>query len=57
MVDGRVYQWNVHTDQSQRQSGDEDEDDEEEEEDEDFDEIGGKRSRFPAGFLPMRMCR
>ena len=32
MVDGRVYQWNVHTDQSQRQSGDEDEDDEEEEE-------------------------
>ena len=27
------------------------------EEDEDMDEIYGTRSRFPAGFLPMRMCR
>ena len=30
---------------------------ENEEEDEDLDEIDGIRSRFPAGFLPMRMCR
>ena len=29
----------------------------EEEEDEDIDEIDGTRSRFPAGFLPVRMCR
>ena len=28
-----------------------------EEEDEDFDEIDGTRSRFHAGFLPMRMCQ
>ena len=27
------------------------------EEDDDLDEIDGTRSRFPAGFLPMRMCR
>ena len=36
---------------------DEDEDEEDEEvEDEDMDEIYAE-SRFPAGFLPMRMCR
>ena len=33
------------------------EEDEEEVEDEDMDEIHGTESRFPAGFLPMRMCR
>ena len=32
------------------------EDEEQEEEDEGMDEIDGDRSRFPAGFLPMRMC-
>ena len=33
------------------------EDEEQEEEDEGMDEIDGDRSRFPAQFLPMRMCR
>ena len=33
------------------------EDDAEEDEDEDMDEIYGTGSRFPAGFVPMRMCR
>ena len=31
--------------------------DEEEEEDDDHDEFDGTESRFPDGFLPMRMCR
>ena len=33
------------------------EEDEEEDDDDDYDEIDGTESRFPAGFLPMRMCR
>ena len=58
---GRVYCWHVHTrqtrwtppvseDEVENEEGDEDE------EDEDMDEIYAE-SRFPAGFLPMRMCR
>ena len=31
--------------------------DEEEEDDDDHDEFDGTESRFPDGFLPMRMCR
>ena len=34
-----------------------DEDDEEEEDDDDYDEFDGTESRFPAGFLPLWMCR
>ena len=30
---------------------------EDEEEEDDLDEIDGTKSRFPAGFLPMRMCQ
>ena len=33
------------------------EDEEDEAEDEDLDELDDTQSRFPAGFLPMRMCR
>ena len=33
------------------------EDEDEDEEDEDMDELDGTQSRFPDGFLPMRMCR
>ena len=33
------------------------EDEEEEEDDDDHDEFDGTESRFPDGFLPMRMCR
>ena len=33
------------------------EDDDEDEEDEDMDELDGTQSRFPDGFLPMRLCR
>ena len=63
---GREYCWNVHTRQTRwtpsvTDDEDEDEEDEEDEvdeevEDEDMDEIYAE-SRFPAGFLPMRMCR
>ena len=59
-VSGRVYYWHVHTRQTRWTppgSIDDDEDEEdEEEEDEDMDEIYAE-SRFPAGFLPMGMCR
>ena len=41
---------------SDDEDGDE-EDEEDEEEDEDLDELDDTQSRFPAGFLPMRMCR
>ena len=62
---GRVYFWHVHTRQtrwtppvSEEVENEEDEEDDEDEyeEDEDMDEIYAE-SRFPAGFLPMRMCR
>ena len=57
---GRVYYWHVHTRQTRWTPpvmDDEDEDEEDEEdEDEDMDEIYAE-SRFPAGFLPIRMCR
>ena len=33
------------------------EEEEEEEDDDDHDEFDGTVSRFPEGFLPMRMCR
>ena len=33
------------------------EEDEEEEDDDDHDEFDGTESRFPDGFLPMRLCR
>ena len=33
------------------------EDEEEEEDDDDHDEFDGTESRFPDGFLPMRLCR
>ena len=61
MVDGRVYYWNVHTRQTQWQppvlvSCDVEEDDESEEED-DLDEMDVTQYRFPAGFMPRRMCR
>ena len=62
---GRVYCWHVHTHQTRwtppvtddEDEEDEDEEDEEDEEveDEDMDEIYAE-FRFPAGFLPMRMC-
>ena len=59
---GRVYYWHVNTRQTRwtppvsddEDEGEEDEADEEVE-DEDMDEIYAG-SRFPAGFLPMRMC-
>ena len=57
---GRVYYWHVHTRQTRWTppvSVDVDEDVEDEEvEDDGMDEIYAE-SRFPAGFLPMRMCR
>ena len=65
---GRVYYWHVHTRQTrwtppvtgfedENEEDEEDEEDEDEDEgDEDVDEIYAE-SRFPAGFLPMRMCR
>ena len=64
---GRVYYWHVHTRQTRWTppvSDDEDDDveveeDEEEDEEVEDDGMGGiyAESRFPAGFLPMRMCR
>ena len=36
---------------------DDEEEDEDEDEDEDSDEFVGDLTRFPAGFMPMRMCR
>ena len=67
---GRVYYWHVHTRQTrwtppvsvdvdedvEDEEYEEEEDDEEEVEDDGMDEIYAE-SRFPAGFLPMRMCR
>ena len=63
---GRVYFWHVHTRQTRwtppvsedevEYEEDEEDEEDEDEEDEDMDEIYAE-SRFPAGFLPMRMCR
>ena len=63
---GRVYFWHVHTRQTRwtppvsedevENEEDEKDEEDEDEEDEDMDEIYAE-SRFPAGFLPMRMCR
>ena len=63
---GRVYLWHVHTRQTRwtppvsedevENEEDEEDDEDEYEEDEDMDEIYAE-SRFPTGFLPMRMCR
>ena len=66
---GRVYYWHVHTRQTRWtppvsvdvDEDVEDEEYEEEEEDEEVEDDGMDEiyaeSRFPAGFLPMRMCR
>ena len=61
---GRVFCWHVHTRQTRwtppvTDDEDEDEEDEEDEDEDEEDEYTDEiyaESRFPAGFLPMRMC-
>ena len=51
LVDGDLLEGQMVLEES------DEEEDEDEDEDEDSDEVVGDLSRFPAGFLPMRMCR